>query len=91
MIDLDLDALDAECNAFGYIDSHRVRLLIARLRRAEARAERLEKALRKIRGWDDPWSHRGHESSEAGHECRVCWIMKETAIALASDGTEDKP
>lgn len=41
-------------------------------------------ALGTIRGFDDPWSHRGHEPSEVGHECRMCWIMKMAHAALAS-------
>lgn len=62
------------------LDLRDARSANARLR---ARCEALEKALRTIRDFDDTWSHRGHKPSEAGHECRMCWIMKTVDAALA--------
>lgn len=61
--------------------------LVQRIRREAA--EPLREALREIRGCDDTWAHRGHEPGEVGHECRMCWIMRTVARALA--GTDPPP
>lgn len=73
---------------------HTIVIYLGELKRAEAERDRLREqvaklreAMREIRGFDDPWSHH-HSPDHAGHECRMCWILKTVDKALAATAPE---